>query len=213
MKKKLIPLIVLFLFCYSAHAQFSIEPKAGLAISNLYSETEENSHLDLQFGVNVGYNFSPKIGLKSGIEIINKGANDVANVSDKITTLDVKQLRYMTIPLLFSYKFGLDENIHLSLEAGLYYARGIHGSATAHYGTTNSIGFDPFDQDNKTTTIYIYSKDDFGWRTGLTLDVKSFLLGCSYERGFNSIDKFGYYKGVNKTFCLSVGYRFTLGNK
>lgn len=220
--RKLHLLSFFFLVCAAAtKAQINLEPKVGVAISSLYSHLQENAHVDAHFGLNVGYELTPKIGVKTGLEIINKGARNVSAKSGAIESIDVKQLRYLSVPAVAYYKFRLGNEVSLSVEGGFYYATGIHGAAFAKNGG-GFIGYDPFEQatlsfpDQETASrqsVNGYSRDDWGWTTGLVLDANHILVTLSYQRGFDDINKHDSAgnAAVNKTVSITLGYRFHLG--
>jgi hypothetical protein len=229
--------VLLFLCAVTAvcHAQFSVGVKTGLAISDLSHAYGSEAKTGYKLGVSLEYMFSPRWGIRSGVYTTEVGtANsygyDVPIVhvtGENRGTVALKlSPRYFELPLLAVYKYPVDRNVSIGVNAGGYAAYGYSGGGRLKLeGLESTSGIDVF-KDNKINSAYLEdyvleaaNRLDCGLAGGLFLDVYHFNVSANFNLGLTNVyDRFpimpasdSSFKNVrNRIFWIGLGYNFAL---
>lgn len=127
-------------------------------------------------GGTVGYNFSDKLGIQTGLAYAKLGQNyitDYAGLAKDEQSLATRSLNYMRIPIMFKLNGALDK------KASMYFRIGPHFDllSSARYkgeikalGTSTEFDFDLVDYDLGTGTV-IYNDIYKKFVVGITMEV------------------------------------------
>ena len=178
--KKLFLAVAMMLTAFGANAQSNWEAKAGVGLSSLAgSDTDADAKFSFKLGVGYNINISEAFSVQPAIMYANKGwkGDETYNLS------------YIQIPIMAAYKFGLTDNMNMTVNAGPYFAYGISGTNDAF----NSDGLD-------------LEKFDCGLGAGVKVDINNFLVGIDMEYGLTKIIK--DVKAYNISYGVTLGYKF-----
>ena len=157
--------------------------EAGVNLANgSFKNASSKMAVGFFAGFAMRYDFTPHIGLATGLGISQKGFK--ADTPSSKTTANPL---FMQIPIEFSY--GISK---VRFHAGPYIGFGVSGklkTTMSQYGKSTSIGF--FER---------YSRIDAGLKVGAALDLKHFGFGANYELGCTG------YK--NRNIQIALTYLF-----
>lgn len=181
--KKILIFGALLFTVFSASAQFHADLRVGATASSF---DDQHLKMGVRAGVGVGYLFSERWGLRSGLFYSMKGAttsNDVFDYdSDKAT-----RLSYFDLPVEALVSFRLSQCSQLELHGGPYVACLLHSSVPDGSG----IGIHRW---------------DVGIGFGADFVVGHFVVGPEVQYGLTRLTKSG--NNHNTTYALTLGYRF-----
>ena len=229
--KKIASFILFTIFCFSANAQFSIMPKAGISYSNVAfsddlkgffgSETDFKHRLGLMGGVAFNYAFGDMFSVQPEILISHKGFRFVETGSGNGQLHFI--INYIEIPVLAKATFG-SESFNFFVEGGPYLGIGLGGKGKYK----NISGADDFKikfgmepENNQSDDWYLDNRLDFGLQVGagagLNLGPGQVGLDARYGLGFsNYFDTEGQFKdsglskeqlkSKNHTLAVTLGY-------
>lgn len=193
----------------------NFEVMAGLNVSKF-------THVDMwdkaKVGVNVGVMAEKPIlkslSAKAGVFYTMKGAvgkRDIGNLGPwgSIGTLKTTfSPAYLEIPILASYRYGINETMRVQFDFGPYFAGGLHGKDVKEVlgdglSSKTETEYKLFSGDDKQLKRF-----DFGFRFGPEFVLKDkFSVGIAYEISAVNISKMGGKIG-NGNFMINLGYRF-----
>lgn len=220
--------------------------RAGLNISNAGGNFKDKDYMggdDTSFPAKVGFNLGViadiELGkgfyLQPGLYFSNKGINSKYEYSEEGYEYKYNEkygLNYFEIPILASYKLGINESLRWEVNFGPYIAVGIAGKTKFHTEETGEPDLDEdipafgveYDEEN-----YEYKKGglnrfDFGLQFGTGLTIKDhYYVGLRYDLGllnaFNTSDKDSQWHEFNgkdkddivgklRNFSICIGYNF-----
>jgi len=192
MKTKLAALLACIIFTHAAIAQFKLGVKAGANITKIEGVAFKD---EFRYGYHAGGFLEIGLGKKIGIQpevLFNQVSSRVdsnfshiyQNAVNLNTYKDVK-LKYLSIPLLLSYKVG---NV-LSLQAGPQFGVLMSGDKTLVQNGQEA-----------------FKKGDFSMLGGAQINISKLRLSGRYVVGLNNInDVSDQNKWKNQGFQLSVG--------
>ena len=202
---------MLLAFAAIANAQgklgFTVE--AGLNLSKFSGDTDQltaGGGCDMKAGFNIGVManvpFTDAIYLKSGLKYTQRGWQKESKEDDGVYD-EHETLGYLQLPILFSYRYAISDNIELQANVGPYLAYALHGKDA---------------DDDDIFEYYDYKRFDFGLvlpSVGVT--ISNFYVGVSNELGLVNLIDEEYYdeagdynknKWHNYCFSINVGYAF-----
>jgi len=176
--KKIITLVAAVAFATIAFSQVSIH--GGGNISQLTGVAYPNSKLGGQIGLTT---FSNRLfSIQPGIFLISKGGRNSAGST---------RLNYIQVPVNMVLGYNVNENLRLSLSAGLYCSFGLWGSTPA-----GKIDF--------FSDVDDHSFVDLGGQILLSGQMGRYGARIGFHRGFTSV----IGRASNSTFTFGVSYTF-----
>ena len=198
MKKIFLTMVSALLLTGSVSAQdwpkSSWAVRAGMNIANI---NVENFSTDNKLGIHVAGIYEHQLAtsmplyLETGVALMQKGCKCEMGIASMKTNL-----WYMEIPIALNYKFALDEGLTLYPSAGFYYALGIGGKIKA------DTKEDAFGGESG------LKRADLGLRLGCTIDYNRYQAAIGYSIGMLDYADKESPEMKNRTFFISVGYRF-----
>jgi hypothetical protein len=233
--KKLSVLLFLCAATAAGHAQLSVGVKTGLAISDLSHAYGSEAKTGYKLGLSLEYMFSPSWGIRTDVYTTEVGTSNsygygvpVVHVTGENRGTVALKLspRYFELPLFAVYRYPVDKNVNIGINAGGYVAYGYSGGGLLKLeGLETTIGLDVF-KDNIINGAYLENyvfgaanKLDCGLAGGLFLDVYHFNVSANFNLGLaNVYDRFpvmpasdSSFKNVrNRIFWIGLGYNFAL---
>jgi hypothetical protein len=202
---KMIFLAVALMVATAASAQFSFGIQGGGNLSNfLYSvDSDVVVSTSPKFGFNVGiltdFDFTPTMGIRSGLFFHTKGARAEIGPIEIATNL-----MYLQIPIHFAYKVDVTPGTRIVFHGGPYVAYGIGGRHDLRAGEWNiSPDVAVFGSREEQ-----YSPFDFGFGIGVGFEFGRFLTGIGVDMGIINISNADIESIRNQNAFLTVGYRF-----
>ncbi len=194
-------MVVLALATLTISAQErNVTVKIGVASSSIVGSDAKDAKCSTGWKLGASYDFAvaPNLYIVPGLEIVNKGF--------KADAWDGNAERYyFQIPVSVAYRFDLSENLKLNVKAGPYVAYGFGGT---EYEKTewNSYGIVEFHEKKEVFDKGQFHRFDAGILAGASLDIKRFVVGVEYSRGFTH--QHSGVKAFNQAVGAVVGYRF-----
>ena len=221
MKKSFLSLAVILMLATSVQAQFSIIPKAGISLSNVNFDAEEDgqkSNLGLVAGVgfNIPITSDNFFSIQPELLYVQKGfAVEDQGVNTK------SYFNYIDLPLLLKINFG-GETVKAYVNAGPSFGYWLGGKIKVD-DESAKIKFG--DADNITADEVTLNKEDwnrldiglqFGGGVGFGLGPGSLLLDARYGFGFTDIYSVenapdSENKSKNNVFQVTLGYAIPFG--
>lgn len=214
MKKSLL-VIALVAMVYGLQAQ---EINWGARLGVNFSKLNGNDHsgykedykgrVGFHLGVAADYEFRESMFVESGLYITTKGLKyDKDDVTDKLN------ITYLQLPVLYTYKYDLGNELKLHGKIGPYVAIGL--------AAKNKYEDSDYPEDNETLKGFGKGEDktglkrgDFGFLLGIGVSKGNYYLGVNYELGLVNIDAYnsegddGKSKIHTRNFNISLGYNF-----
>lgn len=168
----------------------SISVRAGLNISKIKTD---GMTFDGKAGFHVGGVYQhlltsqAPIYIETGLYVSQKGFS--ADSDYKANAF------YFEVPLLVNYKFLAGDEFIIYPSAGFYYGLGFAGKMKTGGVKSDTFGDNGF-----------MERSDFGVRGTCTLEWRSYLASVGYDYSLFDAGKGG--KAKNRTFFISVGYKF-----
>jgi hypothetical protein len=227
MKKCFVMLICL---CATVHgfAQFSIGAKTGLVVSDFHNAYETKANAGFKAGLSLQYMFS-EWGLQSGVYFKKVGvANSKGYLPSNSNVLPLPvsmetSLEYFEIPLALVYKYPIDRNVKIGINAGAYLGIGYGGKVIVNLdGLQAAFGINAFDdtfvyggQYINDTSFKRANKIDMGLTGGLGVDIYNVNISANYDWGLTNVYKeypiFDKKKNIkNRAFWVAIAYHFQL---
>lgn len=205
MKKLLLLFVITVGLLLSAKAQQnSWGVRVGMNISSASDKVDEGPEPD----------YKNKVGFRIGV-IGDLGLTEHFYIQPGLyfTTLGAKQevlgkdatvnLNYLQLPVLFSYRFNVAENVKLHINAGPYIGYGIGGKIKYAGVKIDAFG-DGEDEGG-------LKRFDAGLSFGAGISVKQIYFGLNYDLGLANIVDKDVSEGVKsrlRNFGITVGYNF-----
>lgn len=206
--KKLMLLFCLIFASFEMNAQWSLTPEIGLA-SVKRNDFGDSWGSGIKAGLGVGYQFSPNIGLKTGLYYATRGyslgpafghyeypSDDYFNEM----AYDNKLRRnFLQIPIMFNYSFPLNKDIILNFSAGPYVGVSVKDYWRGGYykeGSNDSV-FDGLKA--------------FDWGVSATagLDIHNWVMSVGYDLSLGEEDKSSGINANYHSMSFSFGYKFS----
>lgn len=194
MKKLIFAIAAVVLMAGSVMAQTfgeqSISVRAGLNISKMKTD---GMTLDGKAGFHVGGVYQHLLTKKAPLYI--ETGLYVSQKGFKVDSDYKANAFYFEVPVLLNYKFLAGDEFIIYPSAGFYYGLGFAGKMKVAEAKTDTFG------DGK-----MLERSDLGVRASCTLEWRSYLASVGYDYSLFDAGKDG--KAKNRTFFISVGYKF-----
>lgn len=183
MKKIILTAFFAVIAMTSVNAQTSFGLKAGLNVSNLTGDLEDNKSLvGGQFGLFVEVGLSETLALQPELMFSMQGAK----FKEGGVSADLK-MNYINIPLIFKYELTELINIEFGPQVGF-----LVSSELENFDVSDD--FEPV---------------DFGGNLGMSYDItENFILGTRYNFGLTTVADDDDFDVKNAVITFSVGYKF-----
>lgn len=200
MKKLFLSFVFVFAFSTMLLAQWGA--KGGLNFSKF---TGNITKLKAGFHIGVTYDFalSQKFYFQPGLLFISKGTKFDPSIFMLEGDVSVYGLE---LPLLFSFRPKISEQVKLITNFGLYANYGLFGSKRYEYEFLPEYGFEYERSTVKGDPFDAYNRFDIGIPLGIGLQYNSFTLSGEYLLGFANAEKETLSK--NWALRISLGYIF-----
>lgn len=175
----------------SAQDETKFTFKAGVGASMVVGSDTEADKAAISYKVGFSYDVeaAKNFYIIPGLEFAKKGF--------KVDGIDgTINMSYLQIPVFAAYKFGLSDNMKLSVKAGPNFAFGVIGSDIEFSGGDK---INVFDKD-------MFNRFDIGLIAGVSLDMNNFSVGVEYSRGFKKLAS--EVNAFNQGVGVVVGCRF-----
>lgn len=177
--------------------------RLGMNISKLGGDKgwdNYKSKIGFRLGVAADYEFYHSMFVESGLYVTTKGAKWKEG-SEKNTF----NLTYLQLPILYSYKYNLGNDLMLNGKIGPYLAVAL--SAKDKYKDSE------YPDDDETTKGFGKDKTglkafDAGLQIGIGASKGRYSLGLNYEIGLANISAFTDDKTHTGCFNITLGYNF-----
>ncbi len=214
MKKLLLLVTLVTVFCLSSIAQISFGPKVGLNLAKYsfnFKDSDDEPDVKMLLaplvGVAVNYQFTDELALQSGLFFTGKGAAiDLEKMVKKMSTVDIDidgywrfSTGYLEIPVNIAYGIAIGES-QIQIFAGPYLAYGIMGKSKWDYTVKHDGDSETFKDDTKIKfknkidesdddddTIYMTALN-FGLGFGLGFKTGPILINAGYELGLSNLE-------------------------
>lgn len=203
--KRIFSVFVLFLgLVFGANAQgleagnLSFGVRAGVGLANMGGDVKNSDNLfNFHVGVVGDYAFTNNFYLEPGLYFTRKGCSfdKVSYESFPYKTESVsRNLYYLEIPVLASYRFNINDAFGINVQAGPYAAIGL-------FGDTDDVK--SFDDGN-------CKRFDAGARFAAGVQFSAFSATVGYDLGLMNIADVeeGDYKATTSLISLTLGYDF-----
>ncbi len=178
---------------------FTIQPKVGLNIANIYGGTavagvQKKVRVGLAAGLEMEYQFTPYFSLAFGALYSQQGARGKATVSG-IVLNETDKVDYINLPIManvylakcFALKFGVQPEFKIND------GYKITGNGTSLSGSLSDLG-------------YRMNSFNFSIPVGFSLEFSNVTFDARYNIGVTKIEKDSEEK--NGVFQFTLGYKF-----
>ena len=170
-----------------------------------------------KFGAFAEINLKKSLFLESGLYLSTKGTKlKEDGLEDKFNVM------YLQLPVLGVYKYELKNDFKLFGKFGPYFGLGLSAKNKGGMDWVwdddddySLLSYDDDYYDSDEETIKGFGEDktglkrgDFGFLFGIGVEKGKYSLGLNYELGLMNISSFKELKTRNRTFSISIGYKF-----
>lgn len=182
--------------------------RLGINFSKLNGDDDSGLKEDFKgrvgfhIGVAADYEFQEAMFIESGLYITTKGVKyDEDGETDKFN------VTYLQLPILYTYKYDLGNDLKLHGKVGPYVAMGLAAKEKyedSEYPDANYTDKGFGDGDEKTGL----KRGDFGFLLGVGVSKGNYYLGLNYELGLLNVWAYDDGKVHTRNFNISLGYNF-----
>jgi hypothetical protein len=210
MKKKILLLGILAIASFTAFAQLTVIPKAGLSVSRIKASEDDtgNSRPGFVLGAGLAYSLEGMnlpITIQPELLLAQKGVNTSDEDFESKTSIS-----YLEIPVLIKYHFGADGRFYVNAGPSLSFAMGgkVKYSGDGESGS-EKIKFGTEEEDHM-------KGSDLGFQIGggILLN-KKFIIDLRYGLGLSNIantEDDSNYTEKNRSLQITVGIPLNLSN-
>lgn len=237
MKKILLSIAAVATMAFTAEAQITITPKAGLTLSSIARSKDYKDELKSEGGKNVlspGFAFGAafELGLSDNVSIqpellyIQKGTKEKYESQGESGTIQFK-MNYLELPVLLKFASGATDEFHFFGYVGPYFGYALKGKNTFKSGGTTFTTKIKFGEgDDSLEEVYV-NKDEanrldvgayLGGGVKIPLGPGAVSLEARYGYGFVNYNKDDsgqlskdQLKSQNRTIGIFAGYAIPLG--
>lgn len=190
--KKIIPILLLFFCSLNAYSQWGI--KAGLN----YSTITGGSLYDYRFSGHIGGTYDLKLSEKWYFqpELLFTSIGSDLKDDGLVLKGGHVDIYALELPLNFSFRPVIGNDLKLLLDFGLYARLGLFGNKTYKYYESPKVDDSPFDA---------YNRFDTGINLGVGIQKSHYYGIIAFQRGISHAEKGG---GYHQVFKFSIGYKF-----
>lgn len=177
----------------TSYAQWNI--KGGLDLSSLTSSSDVKSEMGFHLGVGYDVPLSSKFYFQPGILFASNGFDFKSTCIVEKASVSMYALE---IPLDFSFRPQISNNIKLVTEFGMFVRYGLFGNKKYIFTDSEML---------KESSFQTYNRFDTGANLGIGLAYDNLALICFYQFGFLNVEK-AIDKLKHKKIRLSINYMF-----
>lgn len=186
-------LLICLTMTMTSFAQWNV--KGGMDFSSLAGSEEVRSEVGFHLGVAYDIPFSSKFYFQPGMLFVSNGFDFRPSLIVKKASVSMYALE---VPLNFSYRPQIGNNIKLITELGFYARCGL-------FGNKDYVFVDGEKQ--KESSYHAYNRCDAGVNLGIGLAYKKVSLICAYQHGFTKAEK-DIDKLKHRKVRVSINYLF-----
>ncbi|MCM1078964.1 MAG: PorT family protein [Bacteroidales bacterium] len=198
-------IVLLLVFCAFHICMSAQRNRLGVTAGLLLSQPEDvNLHVGYSLGVTGEFLLSDKMSgfyLSPSLLFVEKGwRQDVYDLDDN--KYDGRcDAYYLEVPVMAGYKWHINGDVRLFVEAGAYVACGLFGNYKLDYED------DEFD-DKNIFSSNAYRRFDWGVKAAVGVDVAKWKFAVGYGRSLQkpTKDNWNIYNLKDRSFSLSVSY-------
>lgn len=172
--------------------------KAGVGLAHVVgADADTRVNIAAKAGISYDLNLYKGLYVIPEIDFALKGYNPSPN---NLYYTNAVFMTYLQMPIMFAYKFKVNNGGNIVVKAGPYFACGLFGSKSTVSNWSYSKRVDVFDSD------YGYKRFDVGINAGIGFERNHMSVEFEYSRGLNKLyPAFALY---NQAFLINLGYRF-----
>ena len=193
-------------FAQSKEGTFSIQPKAGINISNLSNKDNAKVKLGFTAGAEAEYQLTKQLSLSAGALFSMQGAKsttvfrEVDNTTKEIREVDIKntmEFDYINVPILANYYIIEGLAVKLGIQPGF--------NIVAKRKRTD--GVDKVSENLKNLGVDV-RKVDFSIPIGVSYEFNDFVVDARFNLGLTEVADL--VKSKNRVFQITFGYQIDL---
>lgn len=193
-------------FAQSKEGTFSIQPKAGINISNLSNKDNAKVKLGFTAGAEAEYQLTKQLSLSAGALFSMQGAKsttvfrEVDNTTKEIREVDIKntmEFDYINVPILANYYIIEGLAVKLGIQPGF--------NIVAKRKRTD--GVDKVSENLKDLGVDV-RKVDFSIPIGISYELNDFVVDARFNLGLTEVAD--AVKSKNRVFQITFGYQIDL---
>jgi hypothetical protein len=187
---------------------FSVNGGGTLSNFNFNGESDRNMIIGYTIGIACEYGITDAFYVQSGLSLLSKGAKAKEDgLGDVLKVSATFRPTYLQIPMHAAYKFDINENVKLLLNAGPYLAFGVGGKTsveTKYSGNREVTEKTDFFGDD----IFQHKNFDLGIGMGVGVELEKLVFNLGYDMGLLDIDRMSNVSTRTQSTALTVGYKF-----
>ena len=193
-------------FAQSKEGTFSIQPKAGINISNLSNKDNAKVKVGFTAGAEAEYQLTKQLSLSAGAMFSTQGAKsttvfrEVDNTTKEIREVDIKntmEFDYINVPILANYYIIEGLAVKLGIQPGF--------NIVAKRKRTD--GVDKVSENLKNLGVDV-RKVDFSIPIGISYELNDFVVDARFNLGLTEVADL--VKSKNRVFQITFGYQIDL---
>ena len=213
---KISMIVIIIVFCLQLNAQ-TFGLKAGLSLSNMLDKDNNDTYSNdyqmnpgFHVGATIDVPFNDFLSFESGLLFTTKGMK----LKDEVQGIDVTlklNLYYLDIPLTLKASHDLGGGLKMFGVVGPYVGIGLSGKfkMTFEYQGDEVKEEEDVKWGSDKDEDY-FKRLDMGLTFGGGVEIKSIMIGISYDLGLSNISAYQDHgtKAKNRVLKFSVGFRF-----
>lgn len=193
-------------FAQSKEGTFSIQPKAGINISNLSNKDNAKVKVGFTAGAEAEYQLTKQLSLSAGAMFSTQGAKsttvfrEVDNTTKEIREVDIKntmEFDYINVPILANYYIIEGLAVKLGIQPGF--------NIVAKRKRTD--GVDKVSENLKNLGVDV-RKVDISIPIGVSYEFNDFVVDARFNLGLTEVADL--VKSKNRVFQITFGYQIDL---
>ena len=193
-------------FAQSKEGTFSIQPKAGINISNLSNKDNAKVKVGFTAGAEAEYQLTKQLSLSAGAMFSTQGAKsttvfrEVDNTTKEIREVDIKntmEFDYINVPILANYYIIEGLAVKLGIQPGF--------NIVAKRKRTDGV---EKESKNLSDLGVDVRKVDFSIPIGISYELNDFVVDARFNLGLTEVADL--VKSKNRVFQITFGYQIDL---
>ena len=193
-------------FAQSKEGTFSIQPKAGINISNLSNKDNAKVKVGFTAGAEAEYQLTKQLSLSAGAMFSTQGAKsttvfrEVDNTTKEIREVDIKntmEFDYINVPILANYYIIEGLAVKLGIQPGF--------NIVAKRKRTDGV---EKESKNLSDLGVDVKKVDISIPIGISYELNDFVVDARFNLGLTEVADL--VKSKNRVFQITFGYQIDL---
>ena len=191
-------------FAQSKEGTFSIQPKAGINISNLSNKDNAKVKVGFTAGAEAEYQLTKQLSLSAGALFSMQGAKsttvfrEVDNTTKENREVDIKntmEFDYINVPILANYYIIEGLAVKLGIQPGF--------NIVAKRKRTDGV-----EKESKNLKNLVDVRVDFSIPIGISYEFNDFVVDARFNLGLTEVAD--AVKSKNRVFQITFGYKIDL---